>query len=83
MDCGANTEKKVMQSSGMSTTYDSIRKIFTVNAGVFNASTEGTYQVAVTVVDSGNHSVTTYFDYTVVGGIIEFGELAANCVISF
>lgn len=65
-----NTEKKVIQSSGMSTTYDSVRKIFTVNAGVFNASTEGRYQVAVTVVDSGNHSVTTYFDYTVVGGVI-------------
>lgn len=69
-------EKRVMQSSGMSTSFDSARKIYTVDGGIFNASTEGNYQVAVTVKDSGNHSVTTYFDYIVVGGqIIEDPEI--------
>ena len=62
--------KKVMQSSGMSTYFDSIRGIFTVDAGLFNASTAGEYQVEITVVDSGNHSITTYFNYNVIGGVI-------------
>ncbi len=66
----ADGTRKVMQNSGMRTSYDTIRGVFTVDAGQFNASTEGTYQVVVTVVDSGNHSVTTYFNYTVVGGVI-------------
>ena len=62
--------KKVMQSSGMSTFFDVNRGVYTVDAGVFNASTAGNYQVAVTVQDSGNHSVTTYFNYVVTGGVI-------------
>lgn len=68
--------KKVMQNAGMRTSYDTVFGIFTVDAGYFNASTAGKYQVAVSVVDAGNHSVTTYFNYTVVSGtIIEDPEL--------
>lgn len=64
-----NITKTVVQSSGMKTTYDTQREYFKVDAGIFNASTDGDYQVAVTVADSGNHSVTSYFNYTV-----ELGE---------
>lgn len=68
--------RQVMQSTGMNTKFDTLRGIFTVDAGIFNASTEGKYQVAVTVSDSGNHSVTTYFDYNVNGnGRVETPEI--------
>lgn len=60
--------KTSVQKSGMSTRYDTEREYFKVDAGVFNASTEGDYQVAVTVIDSGNHSVTSYFNYKVEAG---------------
>ena len=68
--------KKVMQNSGLRTSYDTVRGIFTVNAGQFNASTEGKYQVVVTVLDSGNHSITTYFNYTTRGAdVVEDPEI--------
>ncbi len=62
------TTKTLVQSSGMKTSYDTQREYFKVDAGVFNASVAGEYQVAVTVVDSGNHSVTSYFNYSVAAG---------------
>jgi len=65
-----------MQSSNMSTEYDTLTDSFKVNAGSFHASTAGNYQVAITVSDSGNHNVTTYFNYKVVGGaVIEVPEI--------
>ena len=69
--------KRVMQSSNMQTRVDSYRGMFTVDAGIFNASTEGTYQVVVTVQDSSNHSVSLYFTYYVGGvGVVEDPEIA-------
>ena len=62
--------KTIVQSTGMSTRFDTYRKVFVVDAGMFNASTESKYQVAITVSDSGNHSNTIYFDYNVTGGVI-------------
>ena len=56
---------QVVHSSNMSTRYDSIRGIYVVSAGSFNAATGGDYLVAVTVTDAGNHSITTYFTYDV------------------
>ena len=71
-----NGSRQIMQSTGMSTKFDSIRGVYTVDAGIFNASTEGYYQVAVTISDSGNHRVTTYFNYNVKGGsIVEDPEI--------
>lgn len=67
-DDGGNVVNKVsMKSSNMSTEYSTTTDSFKVNAGSFHASTAGEYQVAVTVSDSGNHSVTTFFTYKVVG----------------
>ena len=63
--------KDKVASYGMSTTADSNRELFTVNAGSFRASVGGKYQVSISVVDAGNHSVTTYFDYTVADGETE------------
>lgn len=69
--------KRVMQSSNMQTRVDSYRGMFTVDAGNFHASTEGTYQVVVTVQDSSNHSVSLYFTYYVGGvGVAEDPEIA-------
>ena len=60
-----------MQSSNMSTEFDNkFTDTYKVTAGSFHASTAGKYQVAVTVTDSGNHSVTTYFDYEVSGRVV-------------
>lgn len=71
-----SVNRQIMQSTGMSTRFDSIRGVYTVDAGIFNASTEGTYQVAVTISDSGNHRVTTYFNYNVKGGsVVEDPEI--------
>ncbi len=67
---GTDGTKTVVQSTGMSTRFDTYRKVFVVDAGVFNASTESQYQVAITVSDSGNHSNTIYFDYNVTGGVV-------------
>ena len=65
-----------VQSSNMSTDFDTYMDTFVVKAGSFHASTAGNYQVAITVKDSGNHSVTTYFNYTVKGGaVIEVPEI--------
>ncbi|MBO5022309.1 MAG: hypothetical protein J6C53_02390 [Clostridia bacterium] len=65
---GVVTGKTLVQNSNMKTSYDTYEDYFKVDAGVFKASVEGDYQVAVTVVDSGNHSVTSYFAYKVVEG---------------
>ena len=62
---GENTTKQVMHSSGMQTEVYSIDGKFVVDAGSFSASSEGKYQAAVTVTDSGKHTYTTYFNYTV------------------
>ena len=71
------TSKRTMQSSNMSTKVDSYRGMFIVQSGVFNASSEGTYQVVVTVVDSSNHTHSTYFTYYVGGtGYIEEPEIS-------
>ena len=64
--------KQAMQSANMSTSVDTYRGVFRVKAGSFNASTEGEYQVVVTVTDSSNHTVSTYFTYRVRGtGVVE------------
>ena len=69
--------KRAMQSSNMQTRVDSYRGMFTVDAGIFNASTEGTYQVVVTVQDSANHTVSLYFTYYVGGtGVVEDPEIS-------
>ena len=68
--------RQIMQSTGMSTTFDTNRGIYKIDAGIFNASTGGKYQVAITVSDSGNHSITTYFNYSVKGGsVVEDPEI--------
>lgn len=76
-DNGEVTSKQIMQSSNMSTSIDTYRGVFKVKAGTFNASTEGTYQVVVTVNDSSNHTVSTYFTYYVEGtGVVEDPEIS-------
>lgn len=62
---GEDTTHQAYSVSGMKTSYDVNRETFTVDAGTFNASTGGDYQVVVTVVDSANHSYSTYFNYHV------------------
>ncbi|MBE6804788.1 MAG: hypothetical protein E7379_02855 [Clostridiales bacterium] len=52
-------------SYGMNTKLDSYRGSYIVNGGYFRASVGGEYQVAITVVDAANHSVTSYFTYKV------------------
>lgn len=74
---GANTTKQALPTSGMTTSYDTQRGIFRVDAGSFNASSKGDYQVVVTVIDSANHSLSTYFNYHVNGQtIIEEPEIS-------
>ena len=67
---GNVTERKLMQSTNMTTRVDTYRGTFSVDGGIFNASSNGTYQVVITVSDSANHTVSTYFDYVVGGGVI-------------
>lgn len=73
-----------MQSSNMSTEYDTLMDSFKVNAGSFHASTGGKYQVAITVSDSGNHSVTTYFNYEVESAVVvetpEISNISADTI---
>lgn len=69
--------KSIVQSSNMQTRVDSYRGMYTVDAGNFTASTQGTYQAVVTVQDSANHTVTLYFTYYVGGeGYVEDPEIA-------
>ncbi len=63
-------EKVSMQVSNVQTEFNTLQETFMVKAGTFRASTDGEYQVAVTVTDAGNHSVTTYFHYTAKGGSV-------------
>lgn len=76
--------KTRLQSTNMSTEYDMLTDSFKVVAGTFHASTAGDYQVAVSVSDSGNHSVTTYFNYTVGGSVVidspEINNISADTV---
>lgn len=75
-DNGTITTRQIMQSSNMSTSVDTYRGVFRVKAGTFNASTGGDYQVAVTVVDSSNQTVSTYFNYRVEEtGVVENPEI--------
>lgn len=67
---GNVTDRKLMQSTNMSTKVDTYKGTFTVDGGIFNASSNGKYQVVITVSDSSNHTVSTYFTYQVGGGII-------------
>ena len=57
--------KTLLQSRNVTTSIDTYRGVFRVNGGTFNASVSGTYQVLITVVDGGNHTVSTYFTYDV------------------
>lgn len=69
---GNITSKQFIQNRNMTSSVDTYRGIFRVNAGTFNASTSGTYQAVVTVVDASNHSVATYFTYNVEdSGVVE------------
>ncbi len=56
---------KAMPSENASTTVDSFRQRYVLNAGSFTASYAGHYQVKVTVKDAGNNSIATFFDYEV------------------
>ncbi|MBO5394811.1 MAG: hypothetical protein J6A28_02780, partial [Clostridia bacterium] len=63
--------KTKVASKGMTTSKNPSRNTFTVKGGYFQASLAGKYQVAITVVDAGNHSVTSYFEYNVAEGTTE------------
>ena len=69
-ESGAETSRQVMQSTNMTTRLDTYRGIFEVDGGIFNASTSGKYQAVITVSDSADHSVSTYFTYNVSGGVV-------------
>ncbi len=69
-EADGQSTKKLMQTTNMQTKADTYRGVFTVDAGIFNVSTEGTYQLIVTITDSSNHSLSTYFTYNVGGGAI-------------
>ena len=56
------------QCLNMSTKPDTVSQTFTVNAGILNATVDGEYQVIVTVKDAGDHTVSTYFTYNIIGG---------------
>lgn len=74
---GENTTKQKLPTSGMMTSYDENAGVFTLDAGYFNASSAGDYQVVVTVIDSSNHSISTYFKYHVVGQtLVEAPEIS-------
>lgn len=60
--------RDVAQSLNMSTKPDTVSQTFTVNAGILNATVDGEYQVIVTVKDAGDHTVSTYFTYNIIGG---------------
>lgn len=68
-DKDGNIVKTIVQESGMSTDYDTNSGYFKVDAGKFDATTDGKYQVAITVIDSGNNSITSYFNYEVEVGV--------------
>ena len=59
------TNRELIQSVNASTDVDTYRGIFTVYGGTFTPSTDGTYQVVVTVKDNSNHTLSTYFTYYV------------------
>lgn len=67
---GNVTDRQLMQSTNMTTRVDTYRGTFTVDGGIFNASSNGKYQVVITVSDSSNHTVSTYFTYQVGGGVV-------------
>lgn len=76
-DEGAETSRQALSTTGMTTSYDSINGVYTVDAGVFKASSAGEYQVVVTVIDSANHTLSTYFSYNVNGATyVEEPEIA-------
>ncbi|MBQ8908763.1 MAG: hypothetical protein IJY90_00525 [Clostridia bacterium] len=59
------TGRKAIASYGMNTRLNTYLGTYTVNGGYFRASVGGKYQVAITVVDAAEHSVTSYFTYNV------------------
>ena len=63
--------KTPVSSYGMKNSANTMRNTYTVSAGYFRATKAGEYQVAVSVVDAGNHSITSYFTYTVKDGVSE------------
>jgi hypothetical protein len=81
---GSDVTKSVMKSTNMTTEYDTISESFKVSGGTFHASTSGEYQVAITVKDSANHIVTTYFTYNVTGAAVyvepEISNITSNTV---
>ncbi len=71
------TSRQTLATNGMTTYYDTTRGVFTVDAGAFNASSAGEYQVVVTVIDSANHTLSTYFNYAVTGTtVVEEPEIS-------
>ncbi len=71
------TSRQKLATSDMTTYYDTTRGVFTVDAGSFNASSAGEYQVVVTVIDSANHTLSTYFNYNVTGAtVVEEPEIS-------
>ncbi len=62
------TSREPAQTLNMSTKPDTVSQTFVVNAGILNATVDGEYQVIVTVKDAGDHTVSTYFTYNIIGG---------------
>ncbi len=57
--------KRQVAASNMNSYADAYTERFVLNAGSFVASYAGKYQVVITAKDSANHSVATFFEYTV------------------
>ncbi len=71
-------KRTLLSSSDMSPYADSYREIFVVNAGSFVASYDGDYQVAIIAKDAANHSVATFFEYTVASNAVIEDPIISN-----
>lgn len=70
-DAQGKVSKKYISSYGKNGEPDSYLKQYTVEGGYFRASVAGEYQVAITVKDAGNHSITSFFNYSVAEGSVD------------
>jgi len=74
----AKTTYRSMPSENASTSTDTRRKRFVLNAGTFTASYAGSYRVVITVKDAGNNSIATFFDVEVDGSTITEDPVVDN-----
>ncbi len=72
------TTYRSMPSENASTSTDTRRKRFVLNAGTFTASYAGNYRVVITVKDAGNNSIATFFDVEVDGSTITEDPVVDN-----